>query len=194
MNNNILENGETGVKLHLADSPGLPTARRREPKPEPTNPFSVELRGYFQTAAMSQAEFAEVLSLELGRTVSQVSLSTWLNGATPRTPGKAQTRATTEPLANAVLTCAKRIADNESAAGRQKYADPQEVQAQFQRWDEQGYTPKQIQLAAEISVSLYRSWRFGGVRVRAERWNQAVTKVEAFLKFLAEYKAKNASS
>jgi hypothetical protein len=129
---------------------------------------------------MSQVEFAEVLALELGRPVSQVNVSNWLNGVEPRN------RADEPNLMKAVLEAAKRIASRESKAGRKKHADPVKVQAQFAAWDKAGLTPKQIQLAAEISASLYQVWRYGKAKVPTVRWEMARAKVNMWLDFILE--------
>lgn len=181
MNNNF-KSGEFGLKLHLAESPSPAVgARRRGLRGTPTNPFGLTLCASFAKAAMSQMEFSELLSIELHRPVSQVNVSNWLRGVEPR--------ATVEEpnLADSVLKAAARIAMNETQAGRQKYADPKKVQTAFAKWDAAGLTPKQIQLAAEISVSLYLAWRAGTVKIATARWEVAKAKVDMWTDFVAEH-------
>jgi hypothetical protein len=182
MNNNYFKNGEFGLKLHLAEAPSpAPGARHRGLREEPTNPFGLALCASFAKAAMSQMEFSELLSIELRRPVSQVNVSNWLHGVEPRSTLE-------EPnLADAVLKAAERIAETETQAGQQKYADPNNVKTVFATWDAAGLTPKQIQLAAEISVSLYRAWRAGTVKIRTARWEVAKAKVDLWTDFVAEH-------
>jgi hypothetical protein len=182
MNNNYFISGETGLKLHLVDTPS-PTIgpRRNSLRPELTNAFGIELCAHFAKAAMSQQEFAEVLSIELGRPISQVNISNWLHGVEPRI-------LSGQPdFQGEVLKAAARIAKNESKAGRQKYADHKQVHAQFVQWDKAGLTPKQIQLAAEISVSLYQVWRSDKVKIQSARWEVAKAKVNMWKDFVTEH-------
>jgi hypothetical protein len=182
MNNNYFKSGEAGLKLYLAETPSPALGRRRSAsKGSPTNAFGMELRDHFAKSAMSQQEFAEVLSIELGRPVSQVNISNWLHGIEPRS------RADEPNFMAAVLAAAERIGKRESKAGRQKYADPQKVQAQFAKWDKAGLTAKQIQLAAEISVSLYLAWRNNKVKIPSVRWELAKTKVDMWRDFVVEH-------
>jgi hypothetical protein len=142
--------------------------------------FAVVLRSCFDQSAMSQQAFAEVLSLELGRNVSQVNISNWLKGVEPRiTPGN-------ENLHALILEAADRIASNESLGGRTKYADPKTVAARLAGWRAAGLTEKQIQLAAELSVSLYRLWASGKVRILSVRWELAAAKVDLWQNYIAE--------
>lgn len=182
MNNSGIKNSGNVLNMFVLDTPapGL-VGRRGGPRQAPTNPFGVEFRECFDKSAMAQQDFAEVLSLELKRPVSQVNVSNWLHGVEPRT-------TLTHPnLANDILAAAQRIAANEADAGREKYADTKKVAAQLAEWETAGLTAKQVQLAAEISVTLYRAWLSGKVRISAVRWEMAQTKVNMWKDFVTEH-------
>jgi hypothetical protein len=130
---------------------------------------------------MTQKDFAEVLSVEIQLPVSQVNLSNWLHGVEPRA------RRDAPNLSNKILEAAHRIAENE--AGRARYADPRAVQEQFATWERLGITTRQVQVAGDISASLYRAWRSGNVQVPALRWELFQTKVGLWTDFILEHQA-----
>lgn len=179
MNNVDLVNSQTGLNSPNSGS----TAPQRQPRrpQEPTNAFGVQLRAYFDQSAMSQKDFAEVLSVELQIPVSQVNLSNWLHGVEPRP------RRDIQNLSDQILEAADRIAKNE--AGRSRYADPTTVQKQFKAWDELGITIRQVQVAGDISASLYRAWRSGKVQVPAARWEIFQGKVRLWTDCILEHQA-----
>lgn len=179
MNNVDLVDSQTGLNSPHSGS-AAPQRHPRRPQ-EPTNAFGVQLRAYFDQAAMSQKDFAEVLSVELQLPVSQVNLSNWLHGVEPRP------RRDIPNLSNKVLEIAGRIAKNE--AGRSRYADPVKVQEQFATWERLGITTRQVQVAGDISASLYRAWRGGNVQVPAARWELFQTKVALWTAFILEHQA-----
>lgn len=185
MNSSLFKGEKDVLRMHVLDTPAPSLiGPRSAPRNEPTNPFGVEFRECFDKAAMAQQDFAEVLSLELKRPVSQVNVSNWLRGVEPRSS------AAHPNLADEVLVAARHIAENEFVAGRGKHADPEKVRAQFCEWEAAGLTAKQVQLAAEISVTLYRAWREGITRIPTTRWEVAQTKVNMWKDFIAENQKK----
>lgn len=185
MNNSLFKSDKDVLKMHVLDTPAPSlVGPRSAPRREPTNPFGVEFRECFDKAAMAQQDFAEVLSADLKRPVSQVNVSNWLRGVEPRA------NAAHPNLADEVLAAARRIAENEFVAGRAKHADPKKVRAQFSEWEAAGLTAKQVQLAAEISVTLYRAWHEGLTRIPTTRWEVVQAKVNMWKDFIAENQKK----
>lgn len=179
MNNVDLVDSQTGLNSPHSGS-AAPQRQPRRPQ-EPTNAFGVQLREFFDRSAMTQKDFAEVLSLEIQIPVSQVNLSNWLHGVEPRPKRNAPN------LSGKILEAARRIAENET--GRSRYADPTAVQEQFLAWDRLGITTRQVQVAGEISASLYRAWRSGNVRIPTSRWEAFHAKVSLWTDFILAHQA-----
>lgn len=179
MNNVDLVKSQTGLNSPHSGS-AAPQRQPRRPQ-EPTNAFGVKLRAFFDQSAMTQKDFAEVLSVEIQLPVSQVNLSNWLHGVEPRP------RRDAPNLPDKILEAARRISENE--AGRSRYANPKTVQEQFAAWESLGITARQVQVAGDISASLYRIWRSGAVQVPANRWEIFQTKVSLWTDFILAHQA-----
>lgn len=181
MNNGFFKNGDAGITLHIVQQSPRGQGARGRPAQQtpPSNEFGEKLHKAFVNSAMTQAEFAEILAIELQTPVSQVSVSNWLRGAEPRR------RPDRPTFTEEILKVAEAVAETEQSAGRKKFAAAAEVTKQFAAWDKLEVTPRQLQVAGEISASLYKAWR-SGASIPNTRWILFRDKVNMWLDFIAE--------
>lgn len=173
-----VDSEKSGIRVHLASGATPLEARLRSPRPASSNPFSDELLELVSAVGLAQSEYAEILSGRLGRPVSQVVLSNWLRGRSPRRFSPDQ-----NPEAE-VLDAARDILRNQGY--KPARIAPSEVQRTIEGWLARGLTLPQVEVAGEASETLVRDWASGTVSVMRPRWESFCMRVNTFVELIAE--------
>lgn len=173
-----VDSRKSGNRLHLAPTAVPTVGRKRSARPVSSNPFSAQLAELVTAVGLPQSEYAEILSGRLGRPVSQVVLSNWLRGRSPR-----RLTAEHDPESE-VLAAARDILERQ---GRQPARiSPGKVQRTIQAWQDKGLTLNQVRVAGEVAETLVRDWAAGKVSVTRPRWEAFCLRVNSFVELVAE--------
>lgn len=159
--------------------------KQATPAAEPQAPiesssFSETLAGYVSDSGLSLRDFSRTLSADMGKHIYPEKLRTWVLHAAPRDSDE---RSAVLAAAKALVKRLTATKHKEAivASAQQRYWVPStEVVKQLDRWNDEGFTDRQIAIAGEINPSLVHYWRhapnqidrphFEGVRMKVEHW------------------------
>lgn len=147
--------------------------------------FSSQLRALVGTCEdkITQGDLAATLSAMVGIPISQVVLSNWLRGATPR-------RNKTFDVQAAVLGAMAEIAKDLKHAD-QLVHDTSSAQAYLKELRADGLNTRLICVAGEINIKLLTAWETPGAYIDFARFIRFKTLVESYRGYLAEVKELN---